>query len=176
MKNRSTKNLVLAGICLAFCVVLPFFTGQIPAIGKVISPMHIPALLCGFLCGWPYALVVGFIAPLLRYLMFGMPPMPSALIMAVELAAYGFFSSVIYNKLPKNTVNIYISLIAAMLGGRVVWGVASFAVYTINGSGFTFAAFLAGAFTKAIPAIIIHILLIPVIVMGLKRAGIIENA
>ena len=32
-------------------LALPFLTGQIPQIGAMLSPMHIPVLLCGFLCG-----------------------------------------------------------------------------------------------------------------------------
>lgn len=73
MKNPVQK-LVAAALCLALCLLLPFLTGQIPQIGSALSPMHIPVLLCGFICGWPYALVVGFVAPLLRHLLFTMPP------------------------------------------------------------------------------------------------------
>ena len=76
----SVKKLVFAALCLALCIVLAFLTGQIPQIGGMLSPMHIPVLLCGFLCGWPYALAVGLVAPLLRHLMFGMPPILTALV------------------------------------------------------------------------------------------------
>ena len=88
--NENVRNVVNAALCLALCMVLPFLTGQIPQIGSALSPMHIPALLCGFICGWPYALVVGFAAPLLRFMLFGMPPLfPTGTAMAFELAAYG---------------------------------------------------------------------------------------
>jgi len=169
----TSKKLVFSALCLALALVLPFLTGQIPQIGSMLSPMHIPVLLCGFVCGWPYGLLVGALAPLMRNVMFGMPPILTALAMTFELAAYGAISGYMYQKLPKKTVNIYISLIVAMILGRVVWGVASMIILGISGSGFTWSAFIAGAVLNAVPGIICHIVLIPVIVMALKKAKLI---
>ncbi|MBR2812564.1 MAG: ECF transporter S component, partial [Solobacterium sp.] len=123
--NQNLRNLTVAGLCLALCIVLPFITGNIPQIGQALSPMHIPVLVCGFLAGPAYGAVVGFIGPLLRSVMFGMPPMMRAIPMAFELCAYGAISGTIYKMLPKNMINVYVALIAAMLGGRAVWGIAS---------------------------------------------------
>lgn len=109
--------------------------------------------------------------PLLRFALFGMPPIfPTGAAMCFELAAYGLFSGLLYARLPKKTSSIYVSLIAAMLLGRVVWGVAMVVISGVTGSAFTWAAFMAGAFVNAIPGIIVHILLIPVIVMALRKA------
>ncbi len=164
----TVKNLVLAALCLALALLLPFLTGQIPQIGSMISPMHIPVLLCGFLCGGPLGALVGAIAPLLRSAIFGMPPMfPTATAMAFELAAYGFLAGLLYKRLPKRVPYIYVSLILAMLGGRCVWGLV---MWALTGSNFTFQAFLAGAFVNAVPAIIIHIVVIPLLVLALQRA------
>lgn len=171
----SVKKLVLAALCLALCLVLPFLTGQIPQIGAMLSPMHIPVLLCGFLCGWPYALVVGLIAPLLRHVLFGMPPIMTALVMTFELAAYGAFSGIFYKLLPKKNAYLYVALILAMLAGRVVYGVASLIILGISGSAFTFQAFLTGAFLTAWPGILCHIILIPLIVIALKKANLMPN-
>ena len=174
-KNFTLKKLVMAGVCLALCLLLPLLTGQIPQIGSALSPMHIPVLICGFLCGAPYALVVGFIAPLLRSVTFGMPPLfPTATAMAFELAAYGAVSGIMYGLLKKKTINIYVSLIVAMLAGRAVWGVAALICNGIIGNAFTFTAFLAGAFVNAVPGIICHILIIPPIVLGLKKAKLMD--
>ncbi len=171
----SVKKLVYAAVCLALALVLPFLTGQIPEVGNALCPMHIPALLCGFVAGWPWALGVGFIAPLLRNLLFGMPPLyPVGIAMAFELAAYGFLAGVLYRALPKKTVNIYVSLIVSMLGGRVVWGIVRFLLAGLSGGEFPMSAFIAGGFTTAIPGIIVHIVLIPVIVMALKKAKVIQ--
>ena len=128
-------------------------------------------LLCGFLCAPAYAAVVGFIAPLLRFMLFGMPPIfPTGVAMCFELATYGLVAGVLYRRLPKKNASIYAALIAAMLAGRVVWGVVRALLSGVSGSPFTFAAFWAGAFANAVPGIIVHIVIIPVLVMALRRA------
>ncbi len=170
--KKTYKKLVFAAVCLALCMVLPFLTGQIPQIGKALSPMHIPVLLCGFIAGPWYAAAVGVIAPLLRFAMFGMPQIfPTGLAMCFELAAYGAISGYMYSLLPKKPWNVYASLITAMLGGRIVWGAVSAFILLGTDSPFTWAAFIAGAFTNAVPGIILHIALVPVIVIALEKAG-----
>ena len=168
------KKLTYAALCLALCMVLPFLTGQIPEIGSMLSPMHIPILLSGFLCGPWWALLAGAVAPVLRFALFGMPPLfPTGTAMCFELAAYGLISGLLYAKLPRKTGSIYVSLITAMILGRLVWGAAMVVISGVTGNAFTWAAFAAGAFLNAIPGIIVHILLIPVIVMALRKAKII---
>lgn len=174
-QNISLKKLVTSGVCLALCLLLPFLTGQIPQVGSMLCPMHIPVLICGLVCGWPYGLVVGLIAPFFRSLLFGMPPLfPTATAMAFELAAYGAMSGILYKLLPKKLSFLYTSLIGAMLFGRIIWGIAMVVLMGITGGAFTFAAFIAGAFTNAIPGIICHILIIPPIILGLKKSGLAE--
>ena len=162
---------------MAVGLVLPFLTGQIPQIGKMLSPMHIPVLLCGFVCGWQYGLVVGFVTPLLRSVLFHMPVLfPSAVGMAFELATYGAVSGALYSLFKKkNLAAIYITLIAAMLCGRVVWGLVSIVLYGIQGNPFTMQAFLAGAFIKAVPGIILHLILIPAVMLGVERSGVLRT-
>ena len=174
--KKATKNLTLSGVCLALCLVLPFLTGQIPEVGNALCPMHIPVLLCGFLCGWQYGLVVGFIAPLLRFFLFQMPPVFTiGVAMAFELAVYGMMTGILYKKLEKTVINIYIALVSAMLAGRIAWGIMQLILSGITRTPFTWQAFITGGFAVAIPGIICHILLIPPIVMALKKAGIIED-
>ena len=170
MKKTDTKTLVLAALFLALALILPFLTGQIPEIGSMLCPMHIPALLCGFFCGWPWGLAVGLIAPLLRSLLFGMPPMfPVAFSMAFELATYGAVSGLLYQKLPHNKASVYLSLLAAMIVGRLVWGLVRFLCAGLDLSAFGLSAFWAGAVTTAIPGILVQILLIPVLVIALQK-------
>ena len=176
MTSLQIRKLTYAALFLALALVLPFLTGQIPQIGSALSPMHIPVLLCGFLVGWPWGLAVGFIAPLLRSVIFGMPVMvPGAVAMAFELAVYGLVSGILYRLLPKKKWSIYVTLIVAMLAGRVIWGIARLIIAGLSGNSFTWALFLAGAFTNAVPGIILHIILIPVIVMVLEHAGLSLN-
>ena len=174
--KKNTKKLCYAAACLALAMVLPFLTGHIPTIGQMLSPMHIPVLLCGFLCGWPWGLVVGFTAPLLRSVLFGFPAFfPGACSMAFELAIYGFVSGILYKRLPDKTSSIYIALIAAMVCGRIVWGIARYVFAGLSGSTFPMSAFIAGAVTNAIPGIILHIILIPLIIIAMKRAKLVLN-
>lgn len=169
--KKTVKNLALSAMFLALCMILPVITGGVPRIGNAISPMHIPVLICGFVCGWQYGAAVGFIAPLMRSLMFSMPPMyPIAVSMAFELAAYGLLCGLLYKAFPKKNAFIYPALIISMLGGRVVWGAARFIMAGLSGSEFSMAMFVAGAFTQAVPAIICHILLVPPVVMAFKKA------
>jgi thiamine transporter ThiT len=170
-RHNKTVRLVLSALFLALAYVLPFLTGQIQQIGKMLCPMHIPVLLCGFFCGWPWGLAVGFIAPLLRSLTLGMPIFfPGAVCMAFELAAYGAIAGLLYKRLPRKKSSIYVALLVAMIVGRLVWGAAMLVCTGLQGSSFTFAAFFAGAVTNAIPGIIIQIVLIPILVMLLDKA------
>lgn len=174
-QNQSIRNLVLAALMLALAYILPNFTGNIPQIGAMLLPMHLPTILCGFLCGGPWGAAVGFIAPLMRSLLLTKPPMfPTAIAMAFELATYGLVSGVLYRRLSKTLVGIYTALIGAMLCGRVVWGIVT-ALLLLNGEGFTFAAFIAGAFTNAIPGIILQLVAIPVVVLALQKAKLIAQ-
>ncbi len=173
---RDVKKLVTAGVCMALGLVLPFITGQIPEIGRMLSPMHIPILICGYAAGPVYGLVVGAVTPLLRSLLFNMPTlMPRAVGMAFELATYGFCTGWLYRLLPRRRGFIYLSLIGAMLAGRAVWGLVSFVLYHILGNPFTLEVFLAGAFLDAIPGIICQLILVPVIVLALRKAGLIST-
>ena len=163
--------MTLAALFLALAYVMPFLTGQIPEIGAMLCPMHLPALLCGFICGPIWGAVVGFVAPLMRsFLTGGFPPLfPTAVCMAFELATYGALSGVMHKLMPRKKPFIYCSLLAAMIAGRLIWGAAMFICVGINGGSFTFAAFLAGAITNAIPGIIVQLVLVPVIVMLLDN-------
>jgi len=174
MKN--TRKLILAALFLALGYVLPFFTGQVPAVGKMLLPMHIPVLLCGFVCGWQYGLVVGFVVPLFRSMLAGMPiMMPTAVGMAFELMTYGAVSGFLYGKFPRKMWSIYASLLGAMLSGRVVWGIVSILLYGIQGNVFSWQLFLGGAILNAVPGILLQLVLIPVIIILLEKTGLMDE-
>jgi thiamine transporter ThiT len=174
MKNK-LKNLVLSAMFIAIGLVLPFLTGQIPEIGNMLLPMHIPVMLSGLVCGWQYGAAVGLITPLLRSFIFGKPILfPSAVAMAFELAAYGLVIGLVFLLLKKKGIAaLYISLITSMIAGRAVWGAAMWLIL-IGGDGFTLSAFVSGAFTTAIPGIILQLVLIPAIMIVLKRAKLVK--
>ena len=163
------KNLTVSGVCLSLALLLPFVTGQIPQVGAMLCPMHLPVLLCGFFVSWKWAVAVGFTAPLLRFAIFSMPPMPFGIAMAFELATYGLVASVAYNLLPKKRWAVYASLLSAMVLGRVVWGAARLVIAGVTANPFTWQMFIGGALLEAIPGIVIQLLLIPIIVMAVKK-------
>ena len=176
MNPQQVRRLTYAAIYLAIAMVLPFVTGQIPEIGSMLCPMHIPALLCGFMCGWPWGLAVGFIAPLLRSVVFGMPTMfPGAVAMAFELAVYGGMAGFLCQKLPRKNSVTYAVLLISMISGRIVWGIVRFVLSGLSGTTFSWAMFLAGAVTNAIPGIVLQLILIPILVIAMERAGLSLN-
>ena len=176
MTSLRVRKLTYAALYLAIAMVLPFVTGQIPEIGSMLSPMHIPVLLCGFMCGWPWGLAVGVIAPLLRSVTFGMPAMfPGAVAMAFELATYGAVSGLLYRLMKRRAGSVYLILVIAMIAGRIVWGVARLFLAGLSGNPFTWQMFLAGALLNAVPGIVLHIVLIPLLVIAMERAGLSLN-
>ena len=175
MHRNQIRRLTLTAMFIALGYLLPFLTGQIPQFGTMLSPMHIPALLCGFVCGWQYGLAAGAIMPLLRSATLGMPYIfPNAVAMAFELAAYGCAAGLLYRALPKKIDFVYVALVLSMLIGRAVWGLASAVLMMGTENAFTTQAFLAGAFINAWPGIVLHILVIPPVVLGLRRAKLMD--
>lgn len=167
--KKNYKKLVLSALFIAIGIVLPFMTMQIPRIGNMLLPMHIPVILCGFFCGGPYGFVIGLIVPLLRSVLTGMPIMvPMAVTMAPELATYGLVTGLLYQKLNNKKFGVYISLVIAMILGRIVWGLASIGVFSLLGNSFTWKVFVTNGFINAIPGIIIQLILIPILVKRLN--------
>lgn len=175
-KKKPVLNLTLSAMFMAIGLVLPFFTGQIPQIGNMLLPMHIPVLLCGLICGWQYGLAVGLVLPPLRYMLFGMPVLfPTGIAMAFELATYGFTVGWLYSHSRwQCVISLYRCLIAAMLAGRVVWGVVRVLLLGLGGNSFSWQMFMAGAFLNAIPGIILQFILIPAIMVALNRTGLVR--
>ena len=173
--KKQLKTMVLAAMLLAVGIVLPFFTGQIPQIGNMLLPMHLPVLVCGLICGWQYGGIVGFILPLLRYVLFTTPPMPNGIAMAFELAAYGAIVGFLYNRSRwQCIVSLYRSLIIAMIGGRIVWGAVRVVMFGAMGNAFSWKMFMAGAFLNAIPGIILQLIFIPALMLVLNRTGLVH--
>lgn len=180
MKTPESKSkvqkLALAALFLALAQILPFLTGQIPKVGVMLAPMHWPVFLCGYLCGGPWGAIVGFLAPLLRSALFGMPPLfPKAICMAFELATYGGLSGFLYRKLGRTKVSLVTSLLISMIAGRLVWGCGRFICSGLNPNTFGLAAFWAGAVVTALPAIISQLILIPILVSLLQSTRIFRN-
>lgn len=168
------KKLVLTAVCSALCVIVPMAFHSIPNAGQVFLPMHIPVLLCGMLCGWPYGLACGLIGPSLSSLLTGMP-LPAVLPgMLVECAVYGCASGLLlrYVRTGNRYADLYISLVPAMLLGRVLSGIVKGLILT---PGLSLAAWASASFVTSLPGIAIQLLLVPILVLGLERAKLIPK-
>ena len=173
MRNKTVYDLTVSARMLALGLFLPFLTGQIPEIGKMLLPMHIPVILCGFICGWKYGLGIGILLPIMRSFIFGMPILyPKAVAMAFELAAYGLVCGFFYYRFKKkNVLAIYASLVSAMILGRVALALANITLLGLGEGGYTFALFLSGALLDAIPGIILQLILIPALVAAINKVS-----
>lgn len=172
-KMSSVKRSILTAVCLALCVALPQAFHAIPNAGAVYSPMHIPVLLCGLICGWPYGLLCGLAGPALSALLTGMPPAAQLPPMMVECAVYGLTAGAFMGFVRTKSVyaDLYVSLAAAMLAGRLAAGAARAAIFAPG--NFTMAAWTAGYFVTALPGIVIQLVLLPSLVFALMKARLI---
>ena len=168
---NKTKKIVLGAFFIALGLLLPFITGQIPQIGSALLPMHIPVILCGLLLGWKYGLACGFITPLLRSALFGMPVMfPMAIAMSFELAVYGCVAGFLYNSYRHKCLwALYKALIAAMIAGRCVFGTVMAVLMTSTGQSYTIPMFVTGTVVSAAPGILLQLVLIPAVMLALKK-------
>lgn len=163
------KRMILAAVCVALCVVLPIAFHSIPNSGSVILPMHIPVLLCGLICSWPYGLICGLMGPLLSSVLTGMPPAAILPAMMVECAVYGAVSGIMlkFTRTGKTYPDLYIALVTAMLAGRVISGIAKALIFT---PGLAMSAWIASSFVTALPGIVIQLALLPAVVCSLMKA------
>lgn len=168
------KKLTLSAMFLALGLMLPLLTGQLHSLGNMLLPMHLPVLLCGLICGWQYGGLVGFILPLLRFSIFGMPRMPLAIPMAFELAAYGLIVGILFALSKNKSIwAVYRSLLIAMAGGRVVWAAGRIILAGVSEVPFGWQVFFTAGFVEAVPGIILQLILIPAIMAALTRAGLV---
>lgn len=170
-KQVKFQKMTLSAIFLTIGLILPFFTGQIPQIGSMLLPMHIPVLMCGMICGSGYGGLVGLILPIMRYFLFGMPFIfPTGISMAFELAVYGFVVGKMYCESKwKCWRNLYISLITAMISGRIVWGIVFAILCGVSGQKFTMGIFISSAVINAIPGIALQLVFVPFFVKSLNH-------
>jgi niacin transporter len=170
-----TKQLVFTALCIALGVVLPLTLHAVPNAGSVLLPMHIPVLLCGLICGWPYGLACGILTPALSSLLTGMPPAPYLPSMLLELAAYGLSAALLlrFVRTGNDFRDLCISLVGALIAGRLVMGVLNALIF--RAGSYTFQAWIAASFVTALPGIIIQLIILPVIIQILKKAGVIQR-
>lgn len=171
---RSVKKLTLASVCIALCVVLPIAFHSIPDGGSIFLPMHIPVLICGMLCGWPYGLVCGLMGPLLSSAITGMPPAAMLPAMMVECGTYGVVSGLMLKvvRTRKTYGDLYIALVTAMIAGRVLSGIAKALIFM---PGISMTAWVTASFVTALPGISVQLIMLPSLIVALTKAGLIPE-
>ena len=175
-KKDSVKSMCICAICTALCVVLPMAFHAIGA-GPIFLPMHIPVLLCGLVCGWGYGALCGLVGPILSSLITSMPPATALVSMVPELLVYGVVSGLCirFVKTRRIYADLYISLVAAMLAGRIIGGIAKALFLYSGGKPIVLSALVASYFVTSFPGIIIQLALIPTLVYVLMKAHLIPE-
>lgn len=169
MKLSYAKRVVYTALCTALCVVLPMAFHAIQNAGTVFLPMHIPVLLCGLMCGWPFGFICGVLGPLLSSLLTGMPPAAMLPAMMVECAMYGCVTGLgmKYIHTGKSLPDLYISMVTAMVTGRVLSGLAKSLIFSPGTAPF---AWVTTSLVAGLPGIVIQLILIPMVFTALTRA------
>ena len=173
-KMSSVKRACITAVCIALCYVLPLAFHAV-GLGSVFSPMHIPVLLCGIVCGGGYGTFCGIAGPVLSSVLSGMPTATGLISMVPELAAYGLVSGLVlrYLRTGKLLADLYTALVCAMFLGRIAGGIASALFYLGHGEHFTIALWAGSYFAGALPGIVCHLIVIPLLVLTLMKARII---
>ena len=173
-RKGHVKKLCLAGMFLSLALLLPFLTANNRELGNILCLMHLPIFICGIVCGPVYGLMVGVTAPLLRSLIVGMPPFPSVAVpMAAELMVYGLAVGILYRLLPKKTLWLYPNLIGSMVLGRIVSVVTKYLLYSLGKTEFSLKMVLQMNFITTLPGVMLQLLLIPAVILVLRKQGVI---
>ncbi len=165
--QSNTQKLSVTGLLVALGLLLPAFTAHLFALpGVVLLPMHIPVLLCGFLCGPRYGALCGLVTPVLSSLLTGMPPaFPMLPIMACQLVVMGLLGGLFTTRL---RLPLYPALLLTMAGGWLTYGLV-FSLLLLPTGGNLRALSLPAALLQGLPGMALQLLLIPGILLALKN-------
>lgn len=171
----NVKKSIITAVCIALCYVIPLMFHGIQNAGNIFCPMHIPVFICGLICGWQYGLLCGIAGPALSSALSGMPPVAVLPSMMVELAAYGTAAGLMMKLVrTKSTyADLYISLIVAIVCGRVLAGLAKALIFA-RGS-YSMSAWIAGSVVTSWPGTVIQLVFIPTIVFALMKSHLIPE-
>lgn len=175
-KLSNAKRISICAMCIALCYVLPLAFHAV-GLGSVLSPMHIPVLLCGLVCGGGWGALCGLLGVLLSSLLSGMPGAMMLPRMIPELMTYGLAAGLCmrYIRAGHMAADVYISLAAAMVLGRVVGGIATMLWMAYTTSVYSVTMWVTGYFVEAVPGIIAHLVLVPLLVFTLVQVRLIPS-
>ena len=172
------KKICICAICIALCYVLPVALHSF-GLGSILSPMHIPVLLCGLVCGGFYGMFCGIAGPILSSVLSGMPPATMLFTMIPELMVYGLVTGLVMKwvRSGKLLPDVYIALAVAMVLGRVIGGIAKALFITVmaTGDAFSIGIWATSYFVGTLPGIVAHLILLPALIVLLVKTKTIPN-
>lgn len=172
------KRICICAICIAMCYVLPLALHPF-GLGQVLSPMHLPVLLCGLICGWGYGALCGVLGPIVSSLLSSMPSATALISMIPELCVYGLVSGLLMKliRTRRPALDLYAAMLPAMLLGRVVGGLAKVLFYAsgVLDSGLTLAAWVSAYFVASWPGIVLQLVLLPLLYFVLEKSRLIPQ-
>jgi riboflavin transporter FmnP len=169
----SVKQISLSALFISLGIILPFFFHQFGLAGRIFSPMHFPVFFAGILLGPVSGAVVGFLSPILSFLLTGMPPPYAVPLMALELPTYGFTIGLFYRHLK---FPLLLSLILSMAAGRCAFALGIFILSTLIELPISFSSFLEASFITGLPGIILQLLLIPALSHRLRKFSVFSSS
>ncbi len=160
----NTKKITFSAVIIAFGIILPFIFHFAFAptlqLGSKLLPIHYSAFFAGGFFGPLVGLSVGLLTPILSSFT-GMPPFPMVIFITFETAVYGIVFGYLYFK-KRN--NIYLSLVIAMMMGRIAYLLSVYFIgHFILGKGFVIISTLE-SFTVGMIGIIVQLIIIPIVI------------
>ncbi len=166
--ENTLRSVVLGGMLTALGVLLPIVFHAM-GLGKVFLPMHIPVFLAGFVCGPAIAMLVGIVTPLISSVFTGMPPFmpPIAQAMVLELAVYGLVTGYLFRKA---RLGVYVSMIIAIISGRIVYGVLAHLLMPLLGfPNVPIWAPLTVSLLESLPGVVLQLVVVPGLLALVKQ-------
>lgn len=161
------KKLTYLSFFLTLGIVIPqsFHILGGTGLGSIVLPMHIPVIIGGMLLGPLPGLIIGFLSVVIGF-MLGMPSLPIAPFMLIELSVYGFVVG--YLSFLKK-INPYICLIITMVIGRLASSISMNIAIHLFGFNLPPVFGTITIFVMGIPGVIFQLIIIPPLVCLLRR-------
>lgn len=154
-------TLLLSGIGIALPRIFHLLAGS--SAGSVFLPMHIAVLISALVFGGISGSIVAGSSVIFSYLLTGMPALARLPYMLVELVIYALLLSVLNKKF-----NSYISLIATIILGRVLYSGVLFACINIFGLP-TYGISVIESLKIGLPGVLIQLIFVPIIAKFIKK-------
>lgn len=171
LSNKKVKyaigTITLSGLGVAVPRIFHVLAGS--TAGATFLPMHICVLISALTFGSISSTVVAGSSVIFSYLLTGMPGIARLPYMLIELAIYGILLSVLNKKF-----NSYVSLVATIILGRILYAVVLFSAVNILGLS-SYGISVIESVRMGIPGIILQLLFVPVLAKIMNKGMNLKN-